>query len=189
MNSSFQWTCVTQIFYKLQCNNPLLPSPALHSPLLPWGGFNSHQQPLVSLSRSISVTRWRSKGNQPELSSLSLQPCCFSKHPATERVAGEWQLFGNTTWNMLAACQGSRGEVGWGQWHHLPFSWTSTSRRSDWSSSLLLTFLHARGLHFALHSLSCAQFFFLLSLLAPFSHGIKFQAALKNRGDALEKKG
>lgn len=46
---------------------------------------------------------------------------------------------------MLAACQGTQpgGVGGWGWRHHPPFSWTSTSLWSDWSSSLVLTFLPA----------------------------------------------
>ncbi len=134
------------------------------------------------------LQRLMSNGNQPELSSLTSSPP-LSKRPAAEGVAGEWQLLGNTTWNMLAACQGTLPwGVGWGKHHHSPFSWTSLSLWSNWSSSLLpppdisscryvpeaFTLLYALAL-----SLSCAHLFFLLSLLSTSSLGIRSQADLK----------
>lgn len=84
--------------------------------------------PLYLCLDPSELQRLRSNGNQSEISSLSSSPL-LSKRPAAEGVAGEWQLFGNATWNMLTACQGT---LPWGvewravwRWHHLPFSWSS----------------------------------------------------------------
>lgn len=98
---------------------------------------------------------------------------------------------------MLAACQATPSwGVGWGQRHHLPFflglqplGW------SDWSPlpPPTLTFLPARGLHFALHAccvpLLCPVFLPLISpLLSPFSLRIEFKVELETGATCWRRK-
>lgn len=109
---------------------------------------------------------------------------------SAEGAARAWQLFGNTTWNMLAACQGTLSRrMGWEKRHHLPFSLASTSGRSDWSAPWHFCLpQRARGLQiaFTLLSLSCFCSSYLSSpLLALWS---RFRLSTENKGDVVKKK-
>lgn len=144
------------------------------------------------------LQRLRSNGNQPELRSLTSSPQ-LSECPAAESIAGEWQLFGNTTWNMLAACQGTLswggGVAGGVSGITCLFPWTSTSPPFDWSPSLVLTFLPAAMcqrpslLYTLVLSHSCVQLFLPLISLFPFQPWDQVLGRPKNGGDVLEKKG
>lgn len=138
--------------------------------------------PLYLCQDPSELQRLRSNGNQPELRSLTSSPQ-LSECPAAESVAGEWQLFGNTTWNMLAACQGTLswgGGVAGGSAASpafflglQPLRLSTDPPPSFWHFSLPLC---VRGL-LCFTLLFCptlaSSFFFLLSRFSPFSLEIR----------------